>query len=290
MTDSNEQDVWQALHKIVLNYSRTVKDELHERWKKWPLDLAKREMYEVIGALLARQVTLAVQLVGAPEIWNGHIAPLILRGITDNYINLAWIFGDPLDRSRKFMLHGLGQEKLQIEHQKARLTSEGEDADNHPLIKDREAWLNTQRYTFLTEVNIGSWSGIDTRKMAEEVGCIDLYNYAYTPFSAAIHNMWNHIAKYNLVACPNPLHRHHRIPVILSVRPDIDYLYRAAKYVRKTFRLFDEKTGISVDLPSAFDEFVTAVNYLGQTLDTSSGYFAPSLITMALLVVNLNAS
>ena len=54
MTDSNEQDVWQALHKIVLNYSRTVKDELHERWKKWPLDLAKREMYDVIGALLAR--------------------------------------------------------------------------------------------------------------------------------------------------------------------------------------------------------------------------------------------
>jgi hypothetical protein len=263
----NNMDFWKKVEVAIAKYVEMLKAELHTRWEKWPLDLSKREMYEVVGALMARQATLATQLAVSPSIWNGHVAPLILRSMTDNYINLAWIFGDPLDRSRKFMLHGLGQEKLQLEHQKARLTREGKDADNDPLIKEWESWLNTQRYTFLTEVNIGSWSGIDTRKMAEEADCIDLYNYAYTSFSTATHNMWNHVAKYNLVPCSSALHRHHRIPVILDVTPDLDYVYRAAKYVKKVFRLFDEKTGISVEVPSAFNTFVQDVNELSKMLE-----------------------
>ena len=266
----NNTDFWKEVDVVIANYVETVKTELHIRWEKWPLDLSKREMYEVIGALMARQVTLAIHLAISPSIWNGHVAPLILRSMTDNYINLAWIFGDLSDRSRKFMLHGLGQEKLTLEHQKARLTKDGKDAENDPLIKEWEEWLNTQRYTFLTEVNIGSWSGIDTRKMAEEADCIDLYNYAYTPFSAATHNMWNHVSKYNLARCPNALHRHHRIPVILSLNPDLDYVYRAAKYVRKVFRLFDEKTGINVDTPSAFKTFVQSMNELEKILEAEN--------------------
>jgi hypothetical protein len=160
------------------------------------------------------------------------------------------------------ILHGLGQEKLIIEHQKAKLTSEGVDPSKDPIILELEDWLNSQRYSFLTEVNVGSWSGLDTRKMAEDSGCLDLYNYAYTRFSAATHNMWNHVAKYNLARCPSALHRHHRIPVILSVPPYLDYVYRAAKYVKKAFTLFDEKVGISIDVSSALDEFVKSMNEL----------------------------
>jgi hypothetical protein len=153
---------------------------------------------------------------------------------------------------------------------RASVSRRGNDANNDPLIQEWENWLNTQRYTFLTEVNIGSWSGIDTRKMAEEAGCLDLYNYAYTPFSAATHNMWNHVAKYNLAHCPNVLHRHHKIPVVLSVTPDLDYVYRAAKYVKKAFSLFDEKTSISVEIPSAFKTFAQSIDDFGHVLKTES--------------------
>lgn len=258
----NDQEFWNEISPIVDNYIQMVRTELAERWKKWPIDLGSSEMYEVIGALLARQVTLATQLAGAPSIWNGHIAPLILRAMTDTYITAAWIFIDPLDRSRKFILYGLGQEKLEIEHIKAQLRAQGGDVDNHPLIKFREEWLNSQRFTFLTEVNVGSWSGIDTRKMAEEVGCMDFYRLAYAPFSAATHNMWHHISRYNLVICPNPLHRYHKIPVDLLIPVDIDYLYRAAKYTEKIFKLFDEKTAIKADVPSAFHKLYKALEQL----------------------------
>jgi len=263
---SNE-NVWEEIEQIVSTYVQAVRLELHERWETWTLDLAKRELYEVIGALLARQVTMAIQLAEAPSIWNGHIAPLILRSMTDNYINLAWIFGDPLERARKFILHGLGQEKLHIEHFKAKLKADGKDAEKDSIVQQREEWLNTQRYTFLTEVNVGSWSGMDARKMAEEADCVDLYNFAYAPFSAATHNMWHHVAKYNLAPCPNPLHRYHRIPIVRSESSDIDYVYRAAKYVQKAFTLFDQKTGVQTSSASAFDNLDQAINSFNQKGD-----------------------
>jgi len=31
--------------------------------------------------------------------------------------------------------------------------------------------------------------------MAEEAGCIDFYNYVYSPFSGCVHSMWQHIGQ-----------------------------------------------------------------------------------------------
>ena len=96
-------------------------------------------------------------------------------------------------------------------------------------------------------------SGIDVRRMAEEAGCLDFYRYAYTPFSAGTHSMWHHISRWNLISCRNPLHRYHRVPDDRILNPDPDYLYLAAKYAAKTLDLFDEKSGVKVDIRSALD-------------------------------------
>jgi hypothetical protein len=224
------------------------------------LDLTKKEMHEVIGALLARQVSLATHLTQSPTIWNGHIGPLVLRPMTDAYITLAWIFMDPLDRSRRFIEFGLGQAKLQLEHRKKQLESEGQVPKDDPLVKGIESWINEQRWADLTEVDVGAWSGLDTRKMAEDAGCIDLYNYAYSPFSSSTHNMWLHIARYNLEHCQNPPHRYHMIPIDRLVSPDIDYVHRAAKYVEKSFKLFEIKTGVTIEGQSAFQRLEQALD------------------------------
>ncbi len=261
---SNDRDLVQ-ITEIVATYMREVRIELVERWKAWPLDLSKREMYEVIGGLLGRQVTLATQFASAPAIWNPHIAPLIFRTMVDNYITLAWIFADSLDRSRKFILYGLGQAKLGLEHRKSELQAEGHDADNDPIIRVTEAWINSQRYHFLTEVNVGSWSGMDARKMAEEAACLDIYNFAYMPFSAATHSMWHHVARLNLVECPNPLHGYHKMPIDpTESEADISWLPIAAKYVGKAFKLFDEKTGVKHTVPSAYENLVRSLEQLGR--------------------------
>ena len=149
----------------------------------------------MVGALLARQVTLARQMAVSPQIWNDHIAPIILRAMADVYISLVWILKDPVDRSRKFVLYGLGQAKLELEHHKVQIGDRKLTPEEKMWIEASEAWINSQRFTFLTEVNVGSWSGIPTRQMAEEADCIDFYNYVYNPFSACTNSMWHHVAR-----------------------------------------------------------------------------------------------
>jgi hypothetical protein len=245
------------LVSFTVTYGKMARAELAERWQKWKLDLTETEVHEVVGALLARQISLATQMAEAPSIWNGHIAPMVLRTMADTHITLAWILCAPVDRARKYVYYGLGQEKLNMEHRKAQLTSQGTNPDEDPIIKATEGWINSQQYTFLTEVNIGSWTGIGTRDMADKANCLDLYNYAYVPFSAATHSMWHHISKYNLVPCENPLHGYHRIPVVPdNPFADVDYFYNAAKYLAESFELFDKIFEMKVTAPSAFTSLV----------------------------------
>lgn len=265
------EETHKKLHKIIQKYTSSVRKELKTRWDMWQLDISQVEKHEVVGALLARQVTLATQLANNPLIWNGHIAPLVLRAMVDNHINLAWILHtDTLNRSKKFIEHGLGQQKLVVEHHKEEMKKRGvKDIENEPLIKAHENWINSQRYTFLTTVSVGQWAEMDTRKMAEEADCIDFYRFAYTPFSANVHSMWNHVSRYNLVECTNQLHRLHKIPIDPDMPMDMDYLYRAAKYVEKAFLLFDNKLGVKTKSKSSFKELNSSLDKLG--LEISKG-------------------
>ena len=133
------------------------------------------------------------------------------------------------------------------------------------MVEASEAWINSQRFAFLTEVNLGSWSGLSTREMADQAGCLDFYNYVYTPFSACTHSVWHHIARYNLMQCSNPLHQYHRIPQALEQDVDPHYLYLAAKYLQKAFAMFDETTGFDFQGSSAFEQLCDALEQLSHT-------------------------
>jgi hypothetical protein len=261
----SEQEDFSKIEELIRSFIKNARLELKERWEKWTIDLSQNEIHEVVGALLARQVTLSRQMAGNPLIWNGHIAPLIFRAMADVYISLAWVLKDPLERSRNFILYGLGQAKLQLEHRKAQIGDREPTSEEKMLIKASESWINAQRFAFLTEVNIGSWSGIPTRQMAEEADCIDFYNYVYNPFSACTHSMWHHIARYNLRQCANPLHQYHQVPEDPEFPIDPHNLYLSAKYLEKTFSAFDKKFGIKVDVPSAFDHLNKGLDRLSET-------------------------
>jgi hypothetical protein len=243
--------------KFLGEYAEIVQGGLSERWQKLPVEIYNAETYEAIGGLLARQATLTINLALTPKIWNGHIAPLILRSMTDAEITLAWILIDPHDRARKYILYGLGQEKLAIEHLKEAYARSGEkDERLKQGIEAREGWLNSQRVDFLTEVNVGHWAGKDTRTMAEEADCKSLYDFAYQPFSGPTHSMWQHVGRYNLRGCNNPLHKYHRVPVITEQDPDIDYVYRSAIYITECYERVDEKYGLQIDTPLPASWFV----------------------------------
>jgi len=257
-----DEEYQQKMVEIIDKYTSLLHDELCERWDNWQIDLDKKEIYEVIGGLMARQVTLAACLAHAPLFWNAHGGPLVLRTMVDNCIIFAWIFEEPLERVRQYIDYGLGQEKLNIEHRKKLPESE----INNEIIKTMEKWLESQRYAFLTDVNVGSWAGTDMRSMAEQADCKELYNMAYNPLSAATHNMWHHICKWNLIHCPNPLHKFHRVPYVPSkFESDFSVFYSAVLYVRKIFDVFDLKTGVKIKSPSAYDFLINSVTTLENT-------------------------
>lgn len=246
--------------KVMKSYCNIVKAGMHERWEKLPVKIYDSETYETIGGLMARQATLTIELAMSPSIWNGHIAPIVLRCMTDAHITLAWILNDPEERAKKYILYGLGQEKLQIEHLKT--DADQDDEQIKKLIEIKEFWLNSQRRDFLTEVNVGAWAGLTTREMAKESDCEGLYKFAYTPFSAVAHNMWQHISIYNLKPCSNPLHKFHKVPTVMEAPIDPDYVYRSAKYVHRTYEAIDSKYKLDIKTQMPLNYFIDEFNKL----------------------------
>lgn len=228
-------------------YVARVREELEARWRAMSVDLSKQEVNEVTGGLLARQCALAIGIAENTGLWNPNLGPLVLRAMADVHITLAWILLKPEERSRQYILHGLGQEKLLLEH----LKSKGMDDDS---TRAMEAWIDSQQFTWLTEVNVGSWSDLPIRDMADEAGLLDFYRLRYQPLSTAAHSMWNQVARANLRVCINPLHRYHRVPQVKAFPPDYHCWDAAASMLADTIALLDSTLAIAIDVPSAAAE------------------------------------
>jgi len=161
------------------------------------------------------------------------------------HITLAWILLDRSTRAAKFIHYGLGQKKLELEHHRAQLGNEA-PKELTDMLSHTESWINSQRFTFLTSVNLGSWSGQSVRKMAEEAGCLDFYDMVYTLFSACSHSMWYHVAVYNLEPCSCALHQMHQVPTAGDAAIDPHYFSLAAKFLQKSFTAFDQALGVNI--------------------------------------------
>jgi hypothetical protein len=240
------QDIREPVYPVIkfgIDYEKYAWGVVDAIWTKFPVDIFESEVSEVIGALLAHQCNLAVKVASNPDLWDYHASPLFLRAMTDAYITVAWILKDPLVRARKFIQYGLGQEKLQIERLKAAIeTEQPEDAELlRQGIEVRQGWIDCQHYSFLQHVDVGSWSGISTRKMAEEADCLDLYDFAYTGWSHGAHGTWNHVGKFDAFPSADPLHKHILQPANLSHGQHLDVVEKATKYFDKlAVHLVDE--------------------------------------------------
>jgi hypothetical protein len=256
-----------ALSQLIDEFSVRAGTDFEKRLAAWPFDFSRKVIHEVVGALLSRQVTLTLNVARNPGVWTEHIAPLILRAMADVHINLAWILKDPGDRAQKYILYGLGQQKLQIERRK--LEYEGRDPTEmeKEIVSSLERWSESQRSLFLTSINLGAWSGLPVRKMAEEAGCLDFYDLVYVPFSACVHSTWHHVARFDLEECRNPLHGFHFYPALKELWLDTEYVLLASKYLRKSFAEFDETFGLNISGQTAHDLLVEGLFALQRAAD-----------------------
>jgi hypothetical protein len=235
--------------EFLTGYESYLKASFKELWSKIEIEYDKLDAYSVIGGLLSRQVILSLEMARSPNTLNGHSAPLFLRAMADLFITLSWIMLNLEERAKLYILHGLGDTKLLVEHYKNQLENDPENTneDIKKLIELKNAWINAQRNEFFVEVNLGHWAQLDTRKMSQEAECEDLYKFSYKPFSQSAHNMWPHISVYNCRPCHSALHKNHLIPELFEAPLDLDYLYRSCSYVHKVYNLFIEKFGLELN-------------------------------------------
>lgn len=231
--------IYRKIIELMDEYVRLIRESANRSWENVQLDLNHTQIYEVLGGLLFRQVSLVTQLALSPRTWNPHVGPILIRSMVETCITLGWIKIDPLPRSRQFIEYGLGQEKLSLEHIKADITERGDNPNEDDYVNSIESWINSQRYTYFIEVNVGNWSGSDLRKMSESVGMKKIYDLVYSPASAAIHSSWHHIARWNLKYCDNALHRYHRVPDDPNLGINFQYMRSAADIMEETLNIFD---------------------------------------------------
>ena len=259
------------LRETIDEYSGLCQESFYERMDSWRIDIYEKETNEVVGGLLARQLSIARNISDNPLMWNYHILPILLRCMADLYITFCWILKDKQVRSRMFIEYGLGQEKLAIEKYRESLNEESEpDPDAISFIEMREKMLNVERHSFLIPVNLGAWSELNTRKMAIEVGEKQFYDLVFTQFSSAVHSTWQHIWQMNLVPCSNPLHMGHRKPCDTDLPTDFQLFSISAKYLCKTFAKFDD---VLLGEDSNNKDPYQCYNYL---MDRFSEYFGSS--------------
>jgi len=232
--------IFKFAQTLVQGYS----DNLYARTREGRIGSGfETEVNSTFSSLIARQTTLAMGLAESPQSWNPHIAPLFLRPMIECLIMVRWIRLDPLIRSKEYINFGLGSEKLLAHHYQKAIQDEPDGDAREKIESIAElslAWIDGQQFQQFVEVNLGSWAGQSVRKMAQDASCEDLYNFAYVPFSGSIHNQWNHVGKFNVVRCSNPMHKQHYIGSIIEIDFIVDFVYRSVKYLSLTLDEFDE--------------------------------------------------
>jgi hypothetical protein len=253
-------------NRLCENISQNL-DERTENFRRG--DGFETAVNSVLSTLLARQSSLASGLAESPLTWSGHIAPLVLRSMIDLLITYRWILLEPRQRAQEYISYGLGIEKLLTANYQEKVESGFEGLDVRRIIEANLAWIESQQFQMFVSVNLGSWSGSSVRKMCDEIGDPDLYKFSYTPFSACVHNTWNHVGKWNARMCDNPLHKRHMIGTIKEVWPIVDFTYRACKYLELVLIEFDQFYQHSSSVVSPTTAFGSAADELSEVWNES---------------------
>lgn len=243
------------LKKFIDDYGNYLTSSFEDLWSRITIEPDKLEAYSVIGALLSRQVTLALEMANAPSVLNAHSAPLFLRAMVDVHIMTSWILLDIEGRSKKYIAHGLSEEKLLVEHYKEAIKDSPDSSYNdsfQQIIEMKSNWIDSQIANWAIEVNLGEWA-VDKRKMSQETNCESMYKFAYRPLSSVAHSMWPHVSTCNSRNCKNPLHQFHLIPILRKAPANLGFLWWSCRYVDELYKAFVDKFEIEMKHPMPLD-------------------------------------
>lgn len=141
-------------------------------------------------------------------IGTGILGRLGLRTILEAHISLKYLlYKDDPELWKKWRAYGAGQAKLN-----ALRFDELMDPPKHINQSTIEAIAGEDLWEEFLNIELGSWSGLDLRKISEKAGVKDAYDAHYSWTSGYSHGTWGPVRESCFETCGNPLHRLHRYP------------------------------------------------------------------------------
>lgn len=207
-----------SLQVIAFDY-REQAIALHERFlsvaKATDPDLYDPDRYEVLTGIVGAGIRSIDAAATSPVFWSGEHGLGLIRSLVESLIVVRWLIRrDDSSMYRRFKDYGRGHLKLlklNIEEYIDSIDDPPSDLRRYAAHLDAE--VNAEVWEEWQEVDLGgSFSGIDLRRMALDVGMDNDYRFVFAPTSAAMHREWTVLDRYALNRCLNPLHRWHRIP------------------------------------------------------------------------------
>ena len=190
-------------------------------------DLYDPDRFEVLTGLTARSLRISSSAIHSPAEWTLEHSSASIRALIETLITVTWLTAreDPVMYSR-FKDYGRGRLKLLKLHWEEFADS----VDDVPAavqghIDDLDRMVNQDIDEEFQNIDLGgSFSGLDTRKMAIEVGLDREYRLGFAPSSSDAHGEWGHLDRYVLTRCVNPIHRWHRVPrqsIVPAIKPAV---------------------------------------------------------------------
>lgn len=193
------------------NISQLIK-KLEEHWSNTHSTTGVDARHDTVFGFTLYVLRVLDELLGI-NIGTGILGRLGLRTILECHISLHYLLCKDEEKLwKKWRTYGSGQAKLN-----ALRFDELIDAPKHIDIKTIEAIAGEDLWEEFLNIELGSWSGLDLRKLSEKSGIKDAYDAHYSWTSGYSHGTWGPIREACFETCGNPLHRLHRFPKLQNL-------------------------------------------------------------------------
>ncbi|MCV9878272.1 DUF5677 domain-containing protein [Brenneria izbisi] len=195
----------------------TIQNKLEKHWIDTHSTTEIDAKHDGTFGIAFYTLTILSEIVSS-NIRTGILARLGLRTILESHINLRYLaLKDDKELWSKWRTYGAGQAKLN-----ALKFDELVDPPRFINSEILESIAGEDLWEEFINIELGSWSGADLRKLSASTGLKSVYDQYYSWSSTYSHGTWGAIREVCFNTCGNPLHRLHRYPKESSL-PDTLY-------------------------------------------------------------------
>ena len=184
-----------------------LREHLEEHWQETHSTTKVDPKHDAVFGMALYSLRILEEMMGI-GVGTSILDRLGLRTILEVHINLKYLLvKDTPDLWSNWRRYGSGQAKLNaLKLDDSMASPQYMDIESIEGIASEDVWEE-----FLT-IKLGSWSGLDLRRISEQSDLKETYDRYYSWTSGYAHGMWGAVRESCYQTCGNPLHRLHRYP------------------------------------------------------------------------------